>query len=136
MFFCICNEFIIPLCVLDAEDDEDDEDDDLRTVVTDCETDNNECEGTNIVAQVLSDVNIEDLNILNYKELKFITNNFSEKNKIGEGAFGTVYKPGISDPVVAVKRFKNPVDKQFVTEINTLMRYFMLYSYKLLLLYV
>lgn len=31
-------------------------------------------------------------NTYNYKDLKSATNNFSEKNKIGEGGFGDVYK--------------------------------------------
>ncbi|XP_019633329.1 PREDICTED: interleukin-1 receptor-associated kinase 4-like isoform X1 [Branchiostoma belcheri] len=65
-----------------------------------------------------------------YSELQMITNSFNG-NKLGEGAFGTVYKGTLtSSTVVAVKRLKKPSDqmtahasKAFRQEISVLSRF-------------
>ncbi|MCD9560874.1 Protein NSP-INTERACTING KINASE 2 [Datura stramonium] len=58
-----------------------------------------------------------------FRELQAATNNFSNKNILGKGGFGNVYKGCLSDgTIVAVKRLKdgNAIggDKQFQTEVE------------------
>lgn len=58
-----------------------------------------------------------------FRELQAATNNFSNKNILGKGGFGNVYKGCFSDgTIVAVKRLKdgNAIggDKQFQTEVE------------------
>lgn len=55
------------------------------------------------------------------KELKQATNNFSSKNKLGEGGFGTVYKGTLHDKEVAVKRISKDSrqgKQEFLSEIT------------------
>ncbi|XP_078596438.1 interleukin-1 receptor-associated kinase 4-like isoform X2 [Branchiostoma floridae x Branchiostoma japonicum] len=84
--------------------------------------------------QVSSGVGVQDFR---YTELQRITNSFNDfplskqGNKLGEGAFGTVYKGTLtSGTVVAVKRLKKPTDqmtqhasKAFTQEVNVLSRF-------------
>ncbi|RZB50682.1 Cysteine-rich receptor-like protein kinase 2 [Glycine soja] len=58
-----------------------------------------------------------------YTDLKAATKNFSEKNKVGEGGFGTVYKGTMNNgKVVAVKKLKSgnssKIDDEFETEVT------------------
>ncbi|KAH9303761.1 hypothetical protein KI387_008165 [Taxus chinensis] len=62
-----------------------------------------------------------------YAELSTGTNNFSEKEKLGQGGFGDVYKGVLmrSDEVVAVKRISagsKQGKKEYVAEITTITR--------------
>ncbi|KAK7301828.1 hypothetical protein RJT34_12704 [Clitoria ternatea] len=62
-----------------------------------------------------------------FEEISKATAKFSSDNKIGEGAFGTVYKGKLNDgTLVAVKRAKKDVQSkhlaEFKNEINTLSR--------------
>uniref|UniRef100_A0A7N0UUX8 non-specific serine/threonine protein kinase n=1 Tax=Kalanchoe fedtschenkoi TaxID=63787 RepID=A0A7N0UUX8_KALFE len=57
------------------------------------------------------------------KELKQATNNFSSKNKLGEGGFGTVYKGVLHDKEVAVKRISKDSrqgKQEFLSEVTTI----------------
>ncbi|XP_059317053.1 protein NSP-INTERACTING KINASE 1-like [Lycium ferocissimum] len=58
-----------------------------------------------------------------FRELQAATNNFSNKNILGKGGYGNVYKGCLSDgTIVAVKRLKDGSaiggDKQFQTEVE------------------
>ncbi|XP_028800630.1 putative receptor-like protein kinase At4g00960 [Neltuma alba] len=58
-----------------------------------------------------------------YKELKSATKNFSEKNKLGEGGFGTVYKGTLKNgKTIAVKKLimrqSNSMDEEFESEVR------------------
>ncbi|KAL8110608.1 wall-associated receptor kinase 2-like [Apium graveolens] len=61
----------------------------------------------------------ERAKIYTEEELKKATNNYDEKNVIGQGGYGTVYKGMLDDTIVAIKRSK-VVDRsqidQFVNE--------------------
>jgi hypothetical protein len=37
-------------------------------------------------------LNLENLRLFSYKEIRAATNNFDRRNKLGRGGFGTVYK--------------------------------------------
>ncbi|CAN6358692.1 unnamed protein product [Urochloa humidicola] len=60
-----------------------------------------------------------------FKDIKKATNNFSQRNILGEGGYGIVYKGCLSDgTIVAVKRLKTRVldvgDDQFHTEVGVI----------------
>ncbi|CAL4910130.1 unnamed protein product [Urochloa decumbens] len=60
-----------------------------------------------------------------FKEIKKATNNFSQRNILGEGGYGIVYKGCLPDgTIVAVKRLKTHVldvgDDQFHTEVGVI----------------
>ncbi|KAK8664511.1 hypothetical protein V6N13_084297 [Hibiscus sabdariffa] len=63
-------------------------------------------------------------NTFSYSELKTATEDFNEKNKLGEGGFGAVYKGTFSDGrVVAVKQLSiasNHGKSQFIAEVSTI----------------
>ncbi|XP_066284673.1 interleukin-1 receptor-associated kinase 4-like isoform X2 [Branchiostoma lanceolatum] len=87
--------------------------------------------------QVSSGGSTDGVHDFRYSDLQRITNNFNDfplskqGNKLGEGAFGTVYKGTLtSGTVVAVKRLKKPSDqmiqhtsKAFKQEISVLSRF-------------
>lgn len=85
-----------------------------------------------IIDEALNDIDLEGLTVFSYQDLQIATKIFSDKRieeggcKIGEGAYGSVYQAIISDAVIAVKKLKDPVDKQFITELKILTRYFIL----------
>nr|XP_018901883.1 PREDICTED: interleukin-1 receptor-associated kinase 4-like [Bemisia tabaci] len=68
-----------------------------------------------------------DLLVLKFRELEKATDNFSEANKLGEGAFGAVYACALGEKKAAVKKFneQEDVDLQalFLNEIQSLKRY-------------
>ncbi|GMJ02294.1 L-type lectin receptor kinase S.5 [Hibiscus trionum] len=58
-----------------------------------------------------------------FKELKQATANFSRKNKLGKGGFGTVYKGSWRNKDVAIKRVSkksNQGKQEFVAEVTTI----------------
>ena len=60
-----------------------------------------------------------------FKDIKRATNNFSQRNILGEGGYGIVYKGCLLDgTIVAVKRLKHHVldagDDQFHTEVGVI----------------
>ncbi|XP_047976857.1 cysteine-rich receptor-like protein kinase 3 [Salvia hispanica] len=58
-----------------------------------------------LIANILGATQLQLPNRYSYTDLKEATNNFSEENKIGQGAFGAVYKATLrNDTVVAVKK--------------------------------
>lgn len=110
--------------------------DDEELVTNDAETalnafkiDTNASAEVDILSEALNDVNFDELIVFSYQDLRNATQNFFDKKveeggcKIGEGAYGSVYRAVISDAIVAVKRLKDPVDKQFITELNVLTKY-------------
>ncbi|XP_059659160.1 receptor protein kinase TMK1-like [Cornus florida] len=64
--------------------------------------------------------------VIPIQDLKKATNNFSEKNILGRGGFGTVYKGVLDGTTIAVKRMESGVfvgDKclsEFMSEVNVL----------------
>ncbi|XP_057807230.1 cysteine-rich receptor-like protein kinase 2 [Salvia miltiorrhiza] len=58
-----------------------------------------------LIGNILGATELQRPNRFSYKDLKEATNNFSEGNKIGQGAFGAVYKATLrNESVVAVKK--------------------------------
>ncbi|KAH6796957.1 hypothetical protein C2S52_021511 [Perilla frutescens var. hirtella] len=58
-----------------------------------------------LVGNILGATELQRPNRYSYKDLKAATDNFSEENKLGEGAFGAVYKATLTnETVVAVKK--------------------------------
>lgn len=58
-----------------------------------------------------------------FNELKQATGNFSPKNKLGKGGFGTVYKGSWGNKEVAVKRVSkksNQGKQEFIAEVTTI----------------
>ncbi|KAK8632336.1 hypothetical protein V6N13_072730 [Hibiscus sabdariffa] len=70
--------------------------------------------------------NDENFTVFSYSELKLATRGFSAANKIGEGAFGCVYKGLLANgSIVAVKMLSIELEsmrgeREFVSEISTL----------------
>lgn len=69
------------------------------------------------------EVSLGNLRRFQFRELQIATNNFSNKNILGKGGFGNVYKGILHDgTVVAVKRLKdgNAIggERQFQTEVE------------------
>ncbi|GAQ86751.1 Protein kinase superfamily protein [Klebsormidium nitens] len=67
--------------------------------------------------------------LFTFRELQVITNGFSDELLIGEGGFGKVYRAGIKDQAVAIKRLEKQAafpgkhgEKQFRTEVDVLSR--------------
>lgn len=86
-------------------------------------------------SEVLQDLEDSGITHFAFSTIKEVTNNFSEVpqdlggNKLGEGAFGVVYKASVvmrgQEKKVAVKRLssgENKVEEQFKTEIEVLSR--------------
>lgn len=76
-------------------------------------------------AQYDPEVQLGHLKHFKFKEIKKATNNFSQRNILGEGGYGIVYKGRLPDgTIVAVKRLKNNVldvgDDQFHTEVGVI----------------
>lgn len=76
-----------------------------------------------IAEQHHEEVSLGNLKRFQFRELQMATNNFSNKNIIGKGGFGNVYKGYIRDgTVVAVKRLKDGNTSggeiQFQTEVE------------------
>ncbi|KAL7141196.1 hypothetical protein ABFS83_08G037100 [Erythranthe nasuta] len=69
------------------------------------------------------EVSLGNLRIFRLRELQIATNNFSNKNILGKGGFGNVYKGFLQDgTAVAVKRLKDGTtavgERQFQTEVE------------------
>lgn len=70
--------------------------------------------------------NDQNFTVFSYSELKVATHGFSASNKIGEGAFGSVYKGLLTNgSIVAVKMLSIELEsmrgeREFVSEITTL----------------
>lgn len=69
------------------------------------------------------EVCLGNLRIFNFKELQTATHNFSNKNLVGKGGFGNVYKGYLQDgTIIAVKRLKDGNamrgEIQFQTEVE------------------
>ncbi|KAA3455135.1 LRR receptor-like serine/threonine-protein kinase isoform 1 [Gossypium australe] len=70
--------------------------------------------------------NDQNFTVFSYSELKVATHGFSASNKIGEGAFGSVYKGLLTNgSIVAVKMLSVELEsmrgeREFVSEISTL----------------
>ncbi|KAK8573997.1 hypothetical protein V6N13_096994 [Hibiscus sabdariffa] len=81
---------------------------------------------TNISQQDPQGENDENFTVFSYSELKLATRGFSAANKIGEGAFGCVYKGLLANgSIVAVKMLSIELEsmrgeREFVSEISTL----------------
>ncbi|CAA2975627.1 cysteine-rich receptor kinase 2 [Olea europaea subsp. europaea] len=71
---------------------------------------------------ILGATELQGPNTYNYKDLKSATNNFSEKNKIGEGGFGDVYKATLQNGnIIAVKKLDLSISRakaDFETEVR------------------
>ncbi|GIY37372.1 interleukin-1 receptor-associated kinase 4, partial [Caerostris darwini] len=82
----------------------------------------------NLINEGLQGIDLSDLSLFPYHELSKSTLNFCNVRaeeggcKIGEGAYGAVFRANISGVTVAVKLLKGPIDKQFFTELNILVR--------------
>ncbi|GIY55655.1 interleukin-1 receptor-associated kinase 4 [Caerostris extrusa] len=82
----------------------------------------------NLINEGLQGIDLSDLSLFPYHELSKSTLNFCNLRaeeggcKIGEGAYGAVFRANISGVTVAVKLLKGPIDKQFFTELNILVR--------------
>ncbi|XP_077229124.1 proline-rich receptor-like protein kinase PERK1 [Tasmannia lanceolata] len=67
-------------------------------------------------------LNVCNVRMFNYQELAMATNGFSSRNRLGEGAFGVVYKGKLGNGLqVAVKQLKpgiGQVDREFQTEVG------------------
>ncbi|KAF6168692.1 hypothetical protein GIB67_026578, partial [Kingdonia uniflora] len=58
--------------------------------------------------------------IFSYHEVCNATNNFSASQKIGKGAYGSVYLGQLKGTEVAIKQMKNTKSKEFLAELNIL----------------
>ncbi|GFT68718.1 interleukin-1 receptor-associated kinase 4 [Nephila pilipes] len=92
-------------------------------------TQNNETAcGINLINEQLQGIDLSDLTLFPFEELSKCTRYFCNLSaeqggcKIGEGSYGSVYRATISGITVAVKQLKDPIDKQFFTELNILVR--------------
>ncbi|XP_015908130.2 interleukin-1 receptor-associated kinase 4 [Parasteatoda tepidariorum] len=79
----------------------------------------------NCVDRMSKEFNLDGITVYPFEALAKATMNFSERNgsKIGEGTYGMVFQGKVSDKIVAIKKLKNNVDKQFFTELNILSRF-------------
>ncbi|KAK8708875.1 hypothetical protein V6N13_059911 [Hibiscus sabdariffa] len=81
---------------------------------------------TDINKQEPQGENDENFTVFSYSELRLATRGFSASNKIGEGAFGCVYKGVLANgSIVAVKMLSIELEsmrgeREFVSEISTL----------------
>jgi serine/threonine protein kinase len=71
------------------------------------------------------EVRLGHLKHFKFKEIRKATNKFSQRNILGEGGYGIVYKGCLPDgSIVAVKRLKNHVldvgDDQFHAEVRVI----------------
>ena len=126
----MCNTFkvlIIIFCSINQHFSYILDNDDSRTAINVSQPAKNDCEEADIILRALTEVNIDNLEVFPYRSLQSATNNFSSESTIGQGAFGTVYRAVISDSVVAIKKLKDPVDEQFITELKILTRYMKIY---------
>ncbi|GMH14378.1 hypothetical protein Nepgr_016219 [Nepenthes gracilis] len=70
------------------------------------------------------DEGVHNVKIYRYKELRVATNDFSPRNKIGEGGFGAVYKGKLKDGKIAAMKVLSAESQQgiqeFLTEIKVI----------------
>ncbi|XP_073158729.1 cysteine-rich receptor-like protein kinase 2 [Henckelia pumila] len=71
---------------------------------------------------ILGAMELQGPNVYSYKDLKSATDNFSKENKLGEGAFGEVYKATLKNGnMVAVKKLiisNNSAKAEFESEVR------------------
>ncbi|XP_073060742.1 cysteine-rich receptor-like protein kinase 2 [Primulina eburnea] len=71
---------------------------------------------------ILGAMELQRPNVYSYKDLKSATDNFSKENKLGEGAFGEVYKATLKNGnIVAVKKLNisnNSAKAEFESEVR------------------
>ncbi|XP_062013610.1 probable LRR receptor-like serine/threonine-protein kinase At1g53430 [Rosa rugosa] len=71
----------------------------------------------------LQEIDIGQENPITLKQLKDATGNFSKRNEIGQGGFGTVYKAEVQGKIVAVKKLSSHSEErinQLINEFYTL----------------
>ncbi|GFR28320.1 interleukin-1 receptor-associated kinase 4 [Trichonephila clavata] len=100
----------------------------LETVLHAVSQNNETMCGINLINEQLQGIDLSDLTLFPFEELSRYTGHFCNLRaeqggfKIGEGSYGSVYRATISGITVAVKQLKEPIDKQFFTELNILVR--------------
>ncbi|GBO36097.1 hypothetical protein AVEN_191671-1, partial [Araneus ventricosus] len=100
----------------------------LETVLHSVAQNNETAEAVDLINQNLQGIDLSELTQFHFSDLARSTRNFCNiraeegGHKIGEGAYGSVYRANISGITVAVKLLKEPIDKQFFTELNILVR--------------
>ncbi|CAL1270459.1 unnamed protein product [Larinioides sclopetarius] len=100
----------------------------LETLLHSVAQKNETIEAVDLINENLQGIDLSELTQFHFSDLARSTRNFSNiraeegGHKIGEGAYGSVYRANISGITVAVKLLKEPIDKQFFTELNILVR--------------
>ncbi|KAL6633899.1 hypothetical protein ACP70R_026570 [Stipagrostis hirtigluma subsp. patula] len=61
-------------------------------------------------------LNIENLRLFSYKEIRAATSNFDHSNKLGQGGFGTVYKGVLGDGTVCAAKVLSSESEQGIKE--------------------